>query len=135
MAVPGRLSPVLRFVVNLHQARTLHHDLRLEVPTADGSTLASWAVPKGPTMDPTVRRLAVKVDDHDVEHLTYTDESKSIWDEGTYEPAEEPGPALERGHLRFTLDGHELHGDFALTRTRMDGNDRNWILIKTAGTR
>jgi DNA ligase D-like protein (predicted 3'-phosphoesterase) len=122
---------VLRFVVNLHQARSLHYDLRLEV---DG-TLASWAVPKEPSSDPSVKRLAIRVDDHDLEHLTYTDAHKSIWDDGTYEPAEDPAPALERGHLRFTLDGARLQGDFALTRTAMGGDERNWILVKVARTR
>jgi DNA ligase D-like protein (predicted 3'-phosphoesterase) len=122
---------VLRFVVNLHQARSLHYDLRLEV---DG-TLASWAVPKEPSSDPSVKRLAIRVDDHDLEHLTYTDEHKSIWDDGTYEPAEDPAPALERGHLRFALDGARLRGDFALTRTAMGGDERNWILVKVGRTR
>jgi DNA ligase D-like protein (predicted 3'-phosphoesterase) len=125
--VPGPL----RFVVNRHQARTLHYDLRLEV----GGTLVSWAVPKEPSLDPTVRRLAIQVDDHGLEHLTYVDEHKSIWDTGTYEPAEDPAPALERGHLRFTLDGTRLTGDFALTRTAMGGNPRHWLLVAVATPR
>lgn len=127
----------LRFVVNLHRASTPHFDLRLE---ADG-VLLSWAVPKGPSLDPSVRRLAVRVDDHDLDQLTYegrsTTESgrvhtKIVWDTGVYVPAEPPGPAVERGHLRFVLAGHRLNGGFALTRTRLGGHDRNWILIKLA---
>jgi bifunctional non-homologous end joining protein LigD len=113
-----------RFVVNRHQATTLHFDLRLEV---DG-TLVSWAVPKGPSLDPGVKRLAIRVDDHDLEeHLTWEDERKVVWDAGTFSPASDPGPALADGHLRFDLDGVKLHGGFALTRTRM-----GWLLVKLA---
>ena len=57
-------------------------------------------------------------------------QTKIVWDTGLYLPAEPPGPALERGHLRFVLSGHKLNGAFALTRTRMGGNERNWILVK-----
>ena len=115
-----------RWVLNLHQATTLHFDLRLEV---DG-TLASWAVPKGPSLDPGAKRLAVQVDDHGMEHLDYEDQNKIVWDTGLYEPAEDPGPAIARGHLRFVVLGEKIRGGFALTRTRMGGNDRNWILVK-----
>lgn len=115
-----------RFVVNHHQATTLHFDLRLEV---DG-TLPSWAVPKGPAMDPAAKRLAVQVDDHGMEHLDYEDDHKIVWDTGLYQPAEDPGPAIRRGHLRFVLAGRKLQGAFALTRTRMGGDERNWILVK-----
>jgi DNA ligase D-like protein (predicted 3'-phosphoesterase) len=117
-----------RWVLNLHQATTLHFDLRLEV---DG-TLVSWAVPKGPSMDPAAKRLAVQVDDHGMEHLDYEDERKVVWDTGLYEPAEDPGPALDGGHLRFVVVGQKIRGAFALTRTRMGGNERNWILVKIA---
>jgi DNA ligase D-like protein (predicted 3'-phosphoesterase) len=119
-------SEPLRFVLNLHDATTLHFDLRLEV---DG-VLVSWAVPKGPSLDPKAKRLAVQVEDHGMEHLTYEDERKIAWDTGLYLPAEDPGPALERGHLRFVVSGQKVRGAFALTRTRMGGNERNWILIK-----
>jgi DNA ligase D-like protein (predicted 3'-phosphoesterase) len=115
-----------RWVLNLHQATTLHFDLRLEV----GGTLVSWAVPKGPSMDPADKRLAVQVEDHGLEHLDYEDDHKVVWDTGLYEPAEDPGPALERGHLRFVLLGEKIRGGFALTRTRMGGDERNWILVK-----
>jgi bifunctional non-homologous end joining protein LigD len=115
-----------RFVVNRHDATTLHFDLRLEV---DG-VLVSWAVPKGPSLDPKAKRLAVQVDDHGMEHLDFEDDRKVVWDSGLYLPAEDPGPALDRGHLRFVLSGQKLRGDFALTRTRMGGNPRNWILVK-----
>jgi DNA ligase D-like protein (predicted 3'-phosphoesterase) len=127
-------SEPLRFVVNRHDATTLHFDLRLEV---DG-VLVSWAVPKGPSLDPAAKRLAVQVEDHDLEHLElegrFEDDgrvqTKIVWDTGLYQPAEPPGPALERGHLRFVVAGHKLKGAFALTRTRMGGDDRNWLLVK-----
>ena len=118
------MSDPLRYVVNHHRATTLHFDLRLEV---DG-TLASWAVPKGPTLDPAVKRLAIQVGDHDLEeHLTYEDDDKVVWDTGHYAPATDPGPALADGHLRFVLAGERLLGGFALQRTGM-----GWLLLKLA---
>jgi len=117
----------LSFVVNRHHATTLHFDLRLEV---DGA-LVSWAVPKGPSLDPGNRRLAVRVEDHELdEHLTLEDDRKVVWDTGPYQPATDPGPALDGGHLRFVLAGHKLRGAFALSQTRMGGDERNWILLK-----
>jgi DNA ligase D-like protein (predicted 3'-phosphoesterase) len=116
----------LRWVLNLHHATTLHFDLRLEA----GGTLVSWAVPKGPSLDPSAKRLAVKVDDHGMEHLDYEDDTKIVWDTGLYEPAEDPGPAIAAGHLRFVVLGEKIRGGFALTRTRMGGNEANWILVK-----
>src|SRR3954469_1781152 len=98
-------SEPLRFVVNRHHATTLHFDLRLEV---DG-VLVSWAVPKGPTLDASARRLAVRVEDHELdEHLVLEDARKVVWDTGPYRPSTDPGPALERGHLWFALAGHKL---------------------------
>ncbi|GAA4731354.1 hypothetical protein GCM10023350_13390 [Nocardioides endophyticus] len=121
------------FVVHLHQARSLHYDLRLEV---DG-VLASWAVPKEPSLDPRDKRLAVHVDDHALEHATYEDDTKTIWDHGTYDNlTEQDGEpvgvraAIEAGHLKFDLHGERLTGVFALTRTRMGGDGKNWILVK-----
>ena len=121
------------FVVQLHQATTLHYDLRLEV---DG-VLASWAVPKGPSLDPKVKRLAVQVDDHELEHATYEDANKSIWDHGTYDNLTEKygepvgvRTAIEAGHLKVELYGERLTGVYALTRTRMGGDDKNWILVR-----
>jgi bifunctional non-homologous end joining protein LigD len=121
------MTDPLRFVVNRHHATTLHFDLRLEV---DG-VLVSWAVPKGPTLDPNARRLAVQVEDHELdEHLTLEDDRKVVWDTGPYQPATDPRPALADGHLRFVLAGHKLRGAFALSQTRMGGDERNWILVK-----
>jgi bifunctional non-homologous end joining protein LigD len=121
------------FVVQLHQATTLHYDLRLEV---DG-VLASWAVPKGPSLDPRQKRLAVQVDDHALEHATYEDETKTIWDHGTYDNLTEPdaAAAIAAGHIKVDLHGSRLDGVFALTRTRMGGDDKNWILVKVGDDR
>jgi len=109
------------FVVRHHTgARAPHFDLRLEV---DG-VLRSWAVPKEPSMDPAVRRLAVQVPDHGMEHADVDD----AWDRGTYEQGGRvPWPeAIDRGHAVFVLHGERLRGGFALQRTRGD----RWLLIK-----
>jgi DNA ligase D-like protein (predicted 3'-phosphoesterase) len=119
------------FVVQEHQATAHHFDVRLEV---DG-VMRSWAVPKGPSMDPSVKRLAVQVEDHDVEHNDFegaTDHGGVIvWDRGTYEHGGRvPWPeALERGHAVFVLHGSKLRGGFALQRTR-PGAKAQWLLIK-----
>lgn len=117
------------FVVQRHQASTLHYDLRLEV---DG-VLASWAVPKGPSSDPADKRLAVRVDDHAMAHATYEGPNVEIWDSGWYEPVSDlpVGAALAAGHLRFVLHGDRLAGGFALTRAALGGDERNWLLVKT----
>ena len=91
----------------------------------------SWAVPKGPTLDAGARRLAVQVEEHELdEHLVLEDARKVVWDTGFYQPAADPRTALDDGHLRFVLAGHKLRGAFALSQTRMGGDDRNWILVK-----
>jgi DNA ligase D-like protein (predicted 3'-phosphoesterase) len=107
------------FVVQQHAASTLHFDLRLEL---DGA-MRSWAVPKGPTLDPAVKRLAVQVEDHGVEHNSFEGPTEHggviVWDRGSYEQGGRvPWPAaLERGHAVFVLHGHKLRGGFALQRT------------------
>jgi bifunctional non-homologous end joining protein LigD len=119
------------FVVQEHQATAHHFDLRLEV---DG-VMRSWAVPKGPSMDPTVKRLAVQVEDHDIEHNAFEGPAGGgaviIWDRGTYEQGGRvPWPeALARGHAVFVLRGEKLRGGFALQRTR-GGEKPQWLLIK-----
>jgi DNA ligase D-like protein (predicted 3'-phosphoesterase) len=115
-----------RFVVQLHDATTLHFDVRLQ----SGDVLRSWAVPKGPSLDPAIRRLAVPVEDHSMSagefegvHENHRRGSGAviIWDEGTADIVRD-----EPGHLSFILDGRKLSGGFALTRT---GAER-WILVK-----
>jgi bifunctional non-homologous end joining protein LigD len=115
-----------RFVVQLHDATTLHFDLRIEA----GGVLRSWAVPKGPSLDPAVRRLAVPVEDHTLEagefEGVYPDARRGsgaviIWDEGPADITRD-----EPGHLSFAAHGSKLAGGFALTRT----GARRWILVK-----
>jgi DNA ligase D-like protein (predicted 3'-phosphoesterase) len=114
-----------RFVVQQHDATTLHFDLRIE----DGGVLRSWAVPKGPSMDPAVRRLAVPVEDHSMaagEFEGVHEGSRGsgaviIWDEGMVDLLRN-----EPAHLSFVLHGHKLAGGFALNRT----GERRWILVK-----
>ena len=103
-----------RFVIQQHAATALHYDFRLE---ADG-VLKSWAVPKGPSTDPRVKRLAVQVDDHSLAHGDYEGPRVIIWDAGTWRPLTE-GPvaeSLENGHLSFWLEGEKLRGGWTLQR-------------------
>jgi DNA ligase D-like protein (predicted 3'-phosphoesterase) len=119
------------FVVQEHQATAHHFDVRLEV---DG-VMRSWAVPKGPSMDPTVKRFAVQVEDHDIEHNEFEGRAGKggviIWDRGQYEQGGRvPWPeALDRGHAVFVLHGEKLTGGFALQRTR-GGEKPQWLMIK-----
>jgi DNA ligase D-like protein (predicted 3'-phosphoesterase) len=119
------------FVVQEHQATAHHFDLRLEVE----GTMRSWAVPRGPSMDPAVKRLAVQVEDHDPSHNSFEGPTEGggviVWDRGSYEQGGRvPWPeALERGHAVFVLHGEKLRGGFALQRTR-PGAKPQWLLIK-----
>src|SRR4051794_28733179 len=123
-----------RFVIQQHNATTLHWDFRLEV---DG-VLRSWAVPKGPSTDPSEKRLAVEVEDHSLTYRNfegrigggYGKGAGIVWDRGTYEPiTEDFAKALDAGHASFRLEGEKLRGGWALTRTR-DGKKPQWLLIK-----
>ena len=145
---PEQTTPVLktlpeggrdgaRFYIQRHQARRLHYDLRLEL----GGTLKSWAVPKGPTLDPAEKRLAVMVEDHPLEYGefegtipegNYGAGAVRVWDKGTYEmlgdtPAEQQ---LERGDFKFRLHGRKLSGEFALVRMKNRGKGNEWLLLK-----
>ena len=119
------------FVVQQHAATALHFDLRLEV---DG-TMRSWAVPKGPSLDPSVKRLAVQVEDHDLEHNSFEGRTERggvvVWDRGRYEQGGRVAwpEALDRGHAVFVLHGEKLRGGFALQRTR-PGPKPQWLLLK-----
>jgi DNA ligase D-like protein (predicted 3'-phosphoesterase) len=120
------------FVVQEHQATAHHYDFRLEV---DG-VMRSWAVPKGPSLDPAVKRLAVEVEDHSLGHNDYEGKGSFggviIWDRGTYEQGGRvPWPeAIDRGHAVFVLHGEKLSGGFALQRTGRSGAKAQWLLIK-----
>ncbi len=115
------------FVVQEHAATAHHFDLRLEV---DG-VMRSWAVPKGPSLDPAVKRFAIEVGDHALSHNTHESDNVIVWDRGTYEQGGRvPWPAaIERGHAVFVLRGEKLAGGFALQRTR-GGAKAQWLLIK-----
>ena len=119
------------FVVQEHAATAHHFDLRLEV----GGAMRSWALPRGPSLDPAVKRLAVEVADHELAHSSFEGARErshvSVWDRGTYEQGGRvPWPeALARGHAVFVLHGQKLRGGFALQRTR-PGPKPQWLLIK-----
>lgn len=122
------------FCVQKHLASHLHYDFRLE----HEGVLLSWAVPKGPSLDPTVRRLAMQVEDHPIEYGEfegiipegYGAGIVMLWDRGTWQPeVEDVGAALAKGDLKFRLDGYKLKGSWVLVRTRGQG-ERGWILIK-----
>jgi DNA ligase D-like protein (predicted 3'-phosphoesterase) len=125
------------FVVQKHQASTLHYDLRLQV----GDVLKSWAVPKGPSIDPREKRLAVAVEDHSLAHGDFEGAAGAgaviVWDRGTYENLtrrdgeEVPiDAALAGGHVVVGLRGEKLRGAFALTRTDREGGRERWLLVK-----
>jgi len=126
-----------RFVIHKHAARRLHYDLRLELQGA----LKSWAVPKGPSLDPHARRLAVHVEDHPVEYADfegvipapgYGAGAVLVWDRGTWHPEGDAIEGYRRGRLRFRLDGEKLHGTWNLVRSgNRDGKKENWLLIKS----
>ena len=121
------------FVIQKHRATALHYDFRLE---ADG-VLKSWAVPKGPSLDPKVKRLAMQVEDHPVDYAKfegvipegeYGGGTVMVWDYGTYKPEDTTNvsEALRKGELKFSLNGQKLKGSWVLVRTR----DRQWLLLK-----
>jgi bifunctional non-homologous end joining protein LigD len=131
-------SKELFFCVQKHLASHLHYDLRLE----HKGVLLSWAVPKGPSLDPKTKRLAMMVEDHPFEYGTFEGVIPSgygagivmLWDQGTWTPqADDVDAALKKGDLKFTLDGYKLKGSWVLVRTSgryPGGGDRSWLLIK-----
>jgi bifunctional non-homologous end joining protein LigD len=144
----GRLA----FVVQKHKATSLHYDFRLEI----GGVMPSWSVPKGPSLDSSVKRLAMPTSDHQMEYRRFEGVLKGeygagpvmIWDEGTYNPEVEVSKGVRRevvekneceevakksladGNLKFFLYGKKLRGSFALVRTRGFGGKESWLLIK-----
>ena len=130
----------LFFCVQKHLASHLHYDFRLEY----NGVLLSWAVPKGPSLDPKTKRLAMHVEDHPIEYGTFEGVIPSgygagivmLWDQGTWRPeSPDVGAALKKGDLKFTLDGYKLKGSWVLVRTggrygSRGGDARSWLLIK-----
>lgn len=141
------------FVIQQHATVRAHYDFRLQI----GDTMPSWAIPKGPTLDPTVKRLAMETTDHDMEYRhfegvipagEYGAGAVMIWDQGTYIPEKEivKGERVQvtdtaegetvmqegrkKGELKFTLNGSRLKGSFALVKTRGFGPKNSWLLIK-----
>jgi DNA ligase D-like protein (predicted 3'-phosphoesterase) len=137
----GRARTGPRFVIQKHDATSLHYDFRLEA----GGVLKSWAVPKGPSTDPRDKRLAMPTEDHPVEYIDFEGVIPEgeygagpviVWDTGTYRnltmDGEEEVPveeAVERGHLTFWLEGRKLRGGYALTRVSK-GKRPRWLLVK-----
>jgi len=130
---PARSATRRSFVIQKHRATALHYDFRLEI----GDAMPSWAVPKGPSMDPSQKRLAMQVEDHPLEYAgfegiipegEYGGGTVMIWDEGTYEMLDDvdPAAALRKGELRFLLHGKKVKGRWTLVRT----GPRRWLLIK-----
>jgi bifunctional non-homologous end joining protein LigD len=139
---PGRAATKrnknLLFVIQKHRASRLHYDFRLE----DNGVLLSWAIPKGPSLDPSVKRLAMQVEDHPIEYGDfegvipegeYGGGTVMLWDRGTWTPeVDDVEAALRKGDLKFTLHGKKLRGSWVLVRTNAyRGSGRNsWLLIK-----
>src|SRR3984885_4267604 len=131
-------ADALIYVIQKHRATQLHYDFRLEW----NGTLLSWAVPKGPSLDPAVKRLAMQVEDHPIDYANfegvipegeYGGGTVMVWDKGTWEPeVEDVDAALQKGDLKFALHGEKLKGSWVLVRTRGYGrsSDKSWLLIK-----
>jgi bifunctional non-homologous end joining protein LigD len=125
----------MKFVVHEHHATRLHYDFRLEI----AGVLKSWAIPKGPSMNPSNKRLAVMVEDHFLEYGEfegiipqglYGAGPVLIWDSGEFEAEGDPETALKQGKLRFALNGKKLKGGFSLVLMRGRGTGKEWLLIK-----
>ncbi len=129
-----KAGKALSFVVQKHDASRLHYDFRLEL---DG-VLLSWAVPKGPSLDPSHKALAVRVEDHPLDYASfegtipegqYGGGTVAVWDRGRWQPIGDPRDGLKSGKLTFTLDGERLHGEWALVQMHGRG-EKNWLLMK-----
>ncbi len=136
----GQGKDLARFVIQRHQATRLHYDLRLE----HQGVLISWAVPKGPSMNPSDKRLAIQTEDHPIQYLqfegtipkgNYGAGEMGIWDSGTFSPIDEAVTVqhmLEEGNLKIRFNGSRIQGDFALVKTNSGDKQDQWLLIKKA---
>jgi bifunctional non-homologous end joining protein LigD len=131
----GRGIKDMRFVIHEHHATRLHYDFRLEI----AGVLKSWAIPKGPSMNPADKRLAVMVDDHPLEYGEfegiipqghYGAGAVLIWDMGEFQPEGDLESGLKKGRLSFTLKGKKLKGGFSLILMKGRGSGKDWLLIK-----
>lgn len=132
----GRPAHALQYCIQKHDASHLHYDFRLEL---DG-TLKSWAIPKGPSLDPKVRRLAIHVEDHPLDYADFEGHIPEghygagdviVWDRGVWEPEGDPRSAYAKGKLRFRLQGEKLAGVWNLFRTHLAGKKEQWMLVKS----
>jgi bifunctional non-homologous end joining protein LigD len=134
---PRKPKKKLSYVIQKHRATALHYDFRLEWK----GVLLSWAVPKGPSLDPSVKRMAMPTEDHPIEYAKfegiipegeYGGGTVMIWDAGTWTPeSPDVDAALKKGDLKFTLEGRKLHGSWVLVRIRArEGGRPPWLLIK-----
>ncbi|WP_343587128.1 DNA ligase D [Pseudomonas sp.] len=132
----GKRAHALQFCIQKHDASHLHYDFRLEL---DG-TLKSWAIPKGPSLDPKVRRLAVHVEDHPLDYADFEGHIPEghygagdviVWDRGIWEPEGDAHEAYAKGKLRFRLQGEKLGGVWNLFRTHLAGKKEQWMLVKS----
>ncbi len=132
----GKQAHALQFCIQKHDASHLHYDFRLEL---DG-TLKSWAIPKGPSLDPKVRRLAVHVEDHPLDYADFEGHIPEghygagdviVWDRGVWEPEGDAHAAYAKGKLRFRLQGEKLSGVWNLFRTHLAGKKEQWMLVKS----
>lgn len=137
-SAPSRRERDRIFVIQKHAASRLHYDFRLELE----GTLKSWAIPKGPSLDPADKRLAMHVEDHPLEYASFEGTipageyggSVILWDRGTWRPEGDPQAAYRVGALKFSLEGTKLHGSWVLAKIRGGRRDRSdqrsWLLIK-----
>lgn len=141
----GKTGKALKFIIQKHDASHLHYDLRLEME----GVMKSWAVPKGPSLDPTVKRLAMQVEDHPISYNTFEGTIPEgnygageviVWDKGTYHSEltssakaseKEFLTGLKKGELKFIMNGKKVRGSFALFKIRSkDGSEKTWMLVK-----
>ncbi len=131
----SRAEQALQFCIQKHDASRLHYDFRLELQ----GTLKSWAVPKGPSLDPKAKRLAVQVEDHPIDYATFEGTIPEghygagdviVWDRGIWKPLSDPVEAYAKGRLKFELLGEKLGGIWNLVRTHIPGKQEQWFLIK-----